>query len=129
MASILLIEPDRPLAEIYKQSLEDAGHQVVPVSGAQAAIIAADRLELDLVILELQLVAHSGFEFLYEFRSYPEWHDIPVLVHTHVPPAEFSTSNKLFTEQLNIEHYLYKSHTSLAQLRQAVDRALASVAA
>lgn len=129
MARILLIEPDRPLAETYKQALEDAGHEVVPVSGAQAAIIAADRMEFAAVIVELQLVSHSGFEFLYEFRSYPEWHGIPVLVNTYVPPSAFATSNKVFAEQLGVTTYLYKPQTTLAQLCMAVEQALKPVAA
>ncbi|MDB5170496.1 MAG: hypothetical protein JWO35_190, partial [Candidatus Saccharibacteria bacterium] len=41
MANILLIEPDRLLAETYCQSLIGAGHSVVPCASAQAAIMAA----------------------------------------------------------------------------------------
>ncbi len=66
MAQILLIEPDRLLAETYAQSLTGGGHRVVACAGAQAAIHAADQDCPDIVILELQLVEHSGVEFLYE---------------------------------------------------------------
>jgi two-component system phosphate regulon response regulator PhoB len=73
MANILLIEPDRLLAEIYQRALSSEGHNVVVCAGAQSAILSADQSTPDLVILELQLVEHSGIEFLYEFRSYSEW--------------------------------------------------------
>jgi CheY-like chemotaxis protein len=59
-----------------------AGYTVASVSGAENAIHAADIHAPDLVVLELQLVGHSGVEFLYEFRSYPEWQEVPVIVHT-----------------------------------------------
>ena len=113
---ILLIEPDYVLAETYFAALTRAGHQLTVCSGAQAAILAADRQTPDLVILELQLVEHSGIEFLYEFRSYPEWQNIPVFIHTVVPPAEFNTSWKLLEHELGMRRYLYKAHTRLNDL-------------
>jgi len=129
MAGILLIEPDRLLAESYVQALRSAGHKVNAASGAQAAIMAADAVQPDLVILELQLVEHSGIEFLYEFRSYPDWQDVPVLIHTHVPSAEFNDSWKLLKEELGVRDYLYKPHTSLRRLTASVSEHLPATAA
>lgn len=120
MARILLIEPDRLLALTYRQALSQAGHQVLSCPGAQAGITAADKIQPELIILELQLVEHSGIEFLYEFRSYPEWQTIPVLIHTNVPPAEFNGSWDILGRELGIETYLYKPRTSLKQLISTV---------
>lgn len=120
MAQILLIEPDRLLAESYVQALQSAGHQVNAASGAQAAIMTADTATPDLVVLELQLVEHSGIEFLYEFRSYPDWQNIPVLVQTHVPRAEFTDNWQLLEQELGVRDYLYKPRTSLRDLVSAV---------
>jgi CheY-like chemotaxis protein len=125
MAQLILVEPDRVLAGTYKDMLEAVGHQVIPVSSAQAAIIAADYATPDAIILELQLIEHSGIEFLYEFRSYPEWFDIPVIVHTQVPPHEFNDNQQLLRQQLNVQTYLYKPQTTLHQLRRAVSEAIA----
>jgi DNA-binding response OmpR family regulator len=124
MAQILLVEPDRLLAKIYADVLTAARHQVVVCSGAQSAITAADQTQPDLVILELQLVEHSGIEFLYEFRSYPDWQAIPVLIHTQVPPAEFTDSQLVLKHELGVNNYLYKPRTSLRQLLVAVDEQL-----
>ncbi len=116
MAQLLLVEPDRLLAETYHQALTVAGYQVAAANSAQAAILAADQGRPELVILELQLVEHSGIEFLYEFRSYPEWQAIPVIIQTQVPVAEFQPSWRLLTEELGVRAYLYKPQTSLRQL-------------
>lgn len=121
MAEILLIEPDRLLAESYVQALQAAGHEVNAASSAQAAVLAADAIRPDLVILELQLVEHSGIEFLYEFRSYPDWQEVPVLIHTQVPAAEFNDSWELLRGELGVREYLYKPHTSLKRLTASVD--------
>lgn len=128
MAHIILIEPDRVLAETYYRALKQAKHQVVVCSSAQAAILAADKAKPDLVILELQLVNHSGIEFLYEFRSYPDWQRIPVVVHTLVPPSEFAGARDLLMDELGVVAYLYKPQTSLQKLLHDVaDRALVRV--
>ncbi len=119
MANILLIEPDKVLAEIYAAVLAADKHDVVTKATAQAAITAADHAKPDLVILELQLVEHSGIEFLYEFRSYLEWQAIPVLIHSQVPPGEFANSRQLLERELGVTDYLYKPRTTLDQLLTA----------
>ncbi|MGC1177147.1 MAG: response regulator [Candidatus Saccharimonadales bacterium] len=124
MSRIFLIEPDRVLAEIYQRALARAGHEVVVCAAAQAAILVADKTRPDVVIVELQLIEHSGIEFLYEFRSYPDWQRIPVIVHTHVPPGEFAGSWQLLKDELSVHAYLYKPHTSLRQLVDSAENCL-----
>lgn len=125
MAHILLVEPDRILAETYGQVLKSAGHKVVPCASAQAAILAADQRKPDLVIIELQLIEHSGIEFLYEFRSYSEWQSIPVVVQSQVPATEFALNKRLLKDELGVCAYLYKPLTSLQQLLKTVKTQLA----
>lgn len=124
MAEILLIEPDKLLADTYVEALRSAGHEVNAAGSAQAAILAADAIEPDLVIMEIQLVEHSGIEFLYEFRSYPEWQGIPVLLQTNVPRAEFADSWQLLNQELGVRDYLYKPRTSLKQLIAGINACL-----
>lgn len=117
---ILILEPDRILADTYRKALQQSGHKVIMTASAQAAIFAADELQPDLVIMELQLTGHSGIEFLYEFRSYDDWSDTPVLVLTNVPAGEFDGSWELLHEQLGVRAYHYKPLTSLRTLIHAV---------
>ena len=124
MARILLIEPDRLLADTYRAALKSDGHTVTICSGAQAGIMAADEMKPELVILELQLVEHSGIEFLYEFRSYEDWRSIPLIVHSHIPPGEFESSKQILKDELAVSSYLYKPQTSLQKLRNEVDEQL-----
>ncbi len=124
MANILLIEPDRVLAKTYHQALSGAGHTVAVAASAQAAISAADATQPDIVVLELQLIEHSGIEFLYEFRSYQDWQNIPVILQTQVPPGEFSASRQLLSQQFGIAAYLYKPYSTLSDLIDHVNEQL-----
>ena len=119
--NILLVEPDKLLADTYTRALQHDGYKVKMAPTAQAAIFAADERRPDLVLLEVQLVSHSGIEFLYEFRSYPEWQDIPVIIVSHVPPGEFADSWGLLKNELGVSAYRYKPRTSLRALLKIVD--------
>lgn len=78
---ILLVEPDTLLAKYYSKALERVGSVVVAHS-SQDAITLADERKPDVIVLETQIARHNGLEFLYELRSYQEWQDIAVVVHT-----------------------------------------------
>ena len=127
MANILLIEPDHSLARTYKSALVTAGHQVLVSTSAQTAIDAADEVCPDVVVMELQLVAHSGVEFLYEFRSYADWQAIPVIVLSKVPPAEFNQCGRTMREHLGVSAYCYKPQTDLKQLLHVVMNTLDTI--
>jgi DNA-binding response OmpR family regulator len=118
--NILIIEPDKVLAMTYARALHAAGHAPICCTDAQQGVFAADAQTPDVVLLELQLVSHSGIEFLYEFRSYPEWQNVPVIILSQVPPAEFIDSWDVLQQELGVQQYLYKPHTTLVKLAQAV---------
>jgi DNA-binding response OmpR family regulator len=117
--NILLIEPDKILADTYQSALIADGHEVVHTRSAQDAVHRADQTMPDVVVLELQLPRHNGVEFLYEFRSYSEWLNIPVVVHTFVPPHELAQA-VILEKELGVVRTLYKPDTTLAQLRAAI---------
>ncbi len=122
MARILLIEPNRMLAKQYWTVLEQAGHEVIICLNGQMGIGAADENTPDLVILELQLKKHNGIEFLYEFRSYPEWQNVPVIAHTMV--AENKLEGAAVLPLLGLSAYIYKPTSNLKNLVQSVEDAL-----
>lgn len=123
MADILMLEPDAVLARIYRQTFESAGHTVRRSVSAQDGIFQIDTRVPDVVIVELQLVAHSGIEFLYELRSYSEWQQLPVLIHSCIPPIEFEDSQQLLRDMLHVHAYLYKPQTTLQTLLRAIREA------
>lgn len=116
MNRVLLVEPDQILSKNVCAVLSASGFAVEACKSAQSAIMAADQKKPDLVILELQLVEHSGIEFLYEFRSYSEWQSVPVIIYSQVPPVEFANSWQIIKEELAVGAYLYKPQSSLRQL-------------
>jgi DNA-binding response OmpR family regulator len=117
---VLLLEPNTLLAQTYRSALTHAGFSVAHALGAQGAVDAADKQLPDVVIVELQLPAHSGVEFLHEFRSYPEWQHVPVIVHSVLPPMQLAGAEESLRRDLGVRAILYKPRTSLEQLLRVV---------
>lgn len=120
MKSLLLIEPDPVLVKIYKDYLEKNGFKIAAAKDAQDAVNKADKKTPDIVVMELQLVGHSGIEFLYEFRSYSEWQKVPVIINSHVPKREFKENWRVLSQELGVIEYLYKPITSLSHLLASI---------
>jgi DNA-binding response OmpR family regulator len=124
MSRVLLLEPDRLLAESYQRALIYAGHEASYVTSGQDAVDSADKSTPDLVVLELQLPAHNGLEFLYEFRSYIEWQQVPVIVNTVIPPTSLGSTDENLYQELGIKAWHYKPQTSLQMLIRSVNEEL-----
>ncbi len=121
---ILLLEPNTLLATTYSRALQHAGFTVTSVTSAQSAVSAADVQQPDLVVLELYLPVHSGVEFLHEFRSYPEWRHVPIVVHSSLPPTKTTVAEETLYRDLGVSVILYKPRTSLKRLLSVVHEQL-----
>ena len=97
----------------------NAGENAYIAQNAQKAISMIDELKPSVIILELQLSGHSGIEFLHEFRSYEDWTNIKVIIHSSVPKTSLNLDARIW-RQLGIYKYLYKATTSLDRLVDSV---------
>lgn len=123
MAKILILEPNRLLAQQYMRYLTREGHEVTWCEDAQEGVATADSLRPDIVIVELLLAGHSGVEFLYEFRSYADWLHVPVIILSGISQTNAGIADATLAE-LNIGAYMYKPDTELVRLNQIVTRLL-----
>lgn len=120
MKSILLLEPDKVLSRTYTNALIYAGFKVVEAYTAQDAIQAADHQCPHAVVLELRLAGLNGIAFLQEFRSYPEWQSIPVIVNSYVVLDTAQTLKAILLRDFEVATCLYKPQTSLQRFVSAI---------
>jgi len=104
--NVLIIEPDGILAKVYQKAMLNTGKNAYIAQTAQKAISMIDELKPSVIILELQLSGHSGIEFLHEFRSYEDWTNIRVIIHSSVPKTSLNLNSRIW-KQLGIDKYLY----------------------
>lgn len=112
---VLLIEPDKLLGSIIKETFSKSGHNASWAKTAQEALDVLEECPADVIVLEINLGVHNGVEFLYEIRSYSDWHDIPVVVYTsnhRVLDSVFAGS----LAQLGVVMVLGKTQVSIDRL-------------
>ena len=123
--NVLLVEPDKLLGEVTTAELEKVGINVAWKRTAQSALDSLDDQLPDVIIVELQLGLHNGVELIYEIRSYWEWQNMPVIVHTMNARALDDRLVSAF-EQLGVKAVLYKPRTGSAQLMRAINQTIVS---
>lgn len=123
MKRVLLVEPSQELAMLIAKSLEEKGLFVDHSATAQGGVSLADAQRPNVIVLELALPEHNGLEFLYELRSYTDWVNIPVIIHSKISREEFGLEPKQ-AEDLGVVAHLYKSTTTLKTLHAAIIEAI-----
>jgi DNA-binding response OmpR family regulator len=123
MSQILLVEPDKQLAETISKYLIKHGLEVVVAHGAQESITLADKLKPDLVVLEVAIPKHNGLAFLQELRSYADWRELPVIIYSQTAREDTGVDEANW-QKLGIAKYLYKSTNTLATLLNNIEETL-----
>ena len=80
--SILVVEDDRALAQVFQLSLESAGFAVLNVGSCSEAVDALMRQEILLVVLDMNLPDAPGTQVLDYIESEPALTHIPTIVLT-----------------------------------------------
>jgi len=79
---ILIVDDNRLSLEIARQTLEQAGYEVITEETGEKGIEIIKRIKIDLVVLDLILPRLDGFGFLAICKSDPALQHIPVIVLT-----------------------------------------------
>jgi CheY-like chemotaxis protein len=105
--SILLIEDDETLVDMYKEKLKNSGFRVLTVTDGKIALQRI-RQGADLILLDILMPNLNGFEILKRMKSEPEIKDIPVIVLTNIG-SESTDNDKKFALSLGAVDYMVKS--------------------
>ena len=126
LPAVLLIDSART-SKISFQKYFDSKYTIITASTAEDAmsLISDSDVHLRCIVVEMTLAGHSGFEFLYEFRSYSDWATLPVIVYTSVDIPTIVLKSRSW-KALHIADYLYKPISSLADVEKSIVKSLSS---
>ncbi len=112
MATVLLVEDDNNLREIYEARLQAEGYNTVTASDGEQALVVAKEAKPDLVISDVMMPKISGFEMLDILRNTDGLKDVKVIMLTALGQAE----DKTRADQLGADKYLVKSQVTLEDI-------------
>jgi len=105
--TVLIIEDDEMLVDMYKQKLKKEGFRVLTVTDPKIAI---QRIKqgTDLILLDILMPNINGFEILKRIKKDSKLKSIPVIVLTNIGSESVNTDEKLALS-LGAESYMIKS--------------------
>lgn len=123
MATVLLVEDDRWLADCFSAWLAADGHTVCRAVDAHDAIDAIDDSGCDVIVLDLLLSYTNGIQLLHTLQSHPDLADVPVIICSASAPADA----RIFAAY-GVCQVLNKTTLSPIKLRNAIKKVLAHAA-
>jgi two-component system cell cycle response regulator DivK len=80
--SILIVEDDPQVMEVFSLTLENSGYEVRKADSALPALLIAGGKLPDLILADLNMPHMNGLELIGQFKSYADTRDIPIIVVT-----------------------------------------------
>jgi DNA-binding response OmpR family regulator len=113
--TILLVEDDDNLANVYEMRLQAEGFKTVRVANGEEALQAALQSHPDLILLDVMMPKVSGFDVLDILRNTPETASVKIIMLT----ALSQEADQERAKSLGVNDYLIKSQVVIADV---VDR-------
>lgn len=121
MSKLLIIDSNISAYKIYRELFNE--FVLYFAANANDAMNTVDENDIELIITELSLANHSGMEFIYEFRTYDDWRNVPIIVYSNIKLEDQVLKSRTWSK-LNIYNYLYKPNSSLKKLQLTAEKAL-----
>lgn len=116
--SILLIEDDLALVEMYRDKLRKEGYRVLTVTDGRMAMQRI-RQGADLILLDILMPNLNGFEILKRTKKEEELKNIPVIVLTNIG-SDSVDNDKNLAFSLGAADYMIKSLNTPSDVVQKI---------
>lgn len=79
---ILIVDDDRDFVQLLTRMLDNAlkRYRISTAYNGQEAIAVLQRVQPDLILLDLEMPVMSGFQLLERLRQHPRWRTLPVVI-------------------------------------------------
>ena len=115
MARILLVDDEEHILRYYTEELSEEGHTVWTVATGHKLLKTIDRVQPEVVVLDIRLVEYDGLDLLKEIRNC--YHDLPVILCTAYD------TYKEDPKSLVADYYVVKSF-DLTELKMAIQKTI-----
>ncbi|HUD20607.1 MAG TPA: response regulator [Candidatus Saccharimonadales bacterium] len=122
--TILLVEDEPLLLDLYKEAFEESGFELEVAENGQEALKKAGDVP-DLILLDILLPGINGFEILKRLKARADTRDIPVIVLTNLG-SEQTDKDRQLALSLGAVDYLVKSYHTPDELVSIVDKRFAA---
>lgn len=116
MATILIVEDEKNLNEAYQMILQNQGHEIIAAYDGTEALKVTEKVEPDLILLDLRMPQMGGVEFLKNYNLKKDHPKVKVVIFSNL-----DTQHEIDEAyRLGAEKYMLKAWASPKELIQLV---------
>jgi len=119
--TILFVEDDPFLIDIYKKKLGEAGYDIVLAENGEAALKTIETTAVDLLILDIVMPKTDGWETLRQLKAHPKMQKCKVMIFSNLG-GKAEVEKGL---QMGADKYLIKANYTPSQVVNEVEKMLA----
>jgi CheY-like chemotaxis protein len=105
VSTILLVDDDLELLELYTDVLEIMGHQVVLAHDGLEALELARRLRPSLVVTDWMMPRMDGVELCRYFLGDSELHGVPLILHSTMRAPWLPGVHQVLSKSCSLEEF------------------------
>ena len=120
MSKILIVEDEKVMSNVQKESFNRAGIDADVAGNGQEALKLLKKGTYDAIVTDIIMSRMDGLELLKALAGNQEWKQIPVIVLSNLS----QNSDRQHCERLGVRAYLLKTQTSLDDLVAEVKKHL-----
>jgi CheY-like chemotaxis protein len=118
VVTVLLIEDDPAVVEMYRLKLSLDGYRVSVASDGESGIERALELRPDIIFLDIRLPKKDGFAVLQELREHDETREVPVIILSNYGESDLVERGL----KLGALEYVIKADTTPSSLSGGIGR-------
>ena len=118
--TILIVEDDRSIRELYLLKFQLEGFTVAAAEDGQQGLAAAKKIKPDLILLDIMMPVMKGDEMLTKLRAEDWGASIRVVILTNLSKDEAPQSLRF----LHVDRYVVKAHHTPKQIIDIVNEIL-----
>ena len=119
--TILFVEDDPFLIDIYKKKLGEAGYDIVLAENGETALKTIETTAVDLLILDIVMPKTDGWETLRQLKAHPKMQKCKVMIFSNLG-GKAEVEKGL---QMGADKYLIKANYTPSQVVNEVEKMLA----
>lgn len=117
--TILLVENDKTMRDMYAGKLKKSGYRVATRAEAIPAIDWLSKNPVDLIILDILLPKINGIKLIKNIRKNYRHKSVKIIILTHLNQVDVNL-NAVVRDSLGVDGYFVKSKISPDKLIEAV---------
>jgi len=106
--TVLLIEDDQAIAQMYRLQLEHEGYLVLTAADGETGLSIAEKFQPDCIVLDIGLPGMNGLALMDGMRAHTALSEVPILILTNSDNAVIERRSV----ELGAPHFLVKSKTT-----------------